>query len=380
MPPGGPPCVGNGKVIKWRSPPVTYRSQPPVQYTEAPSVCQTPPFSEMTDTQIELRRPKRADARPQLRQARRGRPRGVLDRRPRRRRSRRWPRRAGPVGIGTLYRNFPTRQALLEAVYLEEVEGKARAASKLSDVPPWDALSRWLHRYVGFAATKRALNEALVDVDPDSDALQACRAVLLEAGTVLVERRSARRRHPPGHDLCGRWPDGERDRDGADRRPRSSRSGCLSLALDGLRYRTGGYPGPRREGGAPGGVCRRRRPGRAGRRSPALAGRDLVCRLGAAGGGRASCAHEGRDDRAPHGRVAEAHGLAETILARGWPVGMCEFRVDGEAFVLDYASALWRARPLHLPAAGAGWRLGRAAACGRRRCSLWGRGDPRRTA
>jgi AcrR family transcriptional regulator len=95
--------------------------------------------------------------------------------------------RAG-VGIGTLYRHFPTRQALLEAVYVDEVEAMARAADELSGLPPWDALSLWLHQYVGFAATKRALNEALVQAAPDSDVLLTCRTALTRAGTGLIER------------------------------------------------------------------------------------------------------------------------------------------------------------------------------------------------
>ena len=95
--------------------------------------------------------------------------------------------RAG-VGIGTLYRHFPTRQALLEAVYVDEVEAMARAANELSALPPWDALSQWLHQYVGFAATKRALNEALMETDPNSNALLTCRTAIVGAGTTLVER------------------------------------------------------------------------------------------------------------------------------------------------------------------------------------------------
>jgi AcrR family transcriptional regulator len=95
--------------------------------------------------------------------------------------------RAG-VGIGTLYRNFPTRQALLEAVYVDEVEAMARAAEDLLVLPPWDALSEWLHQYVGFAATKRALNEALLETDPNSIALLTCRTAIITAGTALVER------------------------------------------------------------------------------------------------------------------------------------------------------------------------------------------------
>src|SRR5580704_13588322 len=95
--------------------------------------------------------------------------------------------RAG-VGIGTLYRHFPTRQALLEAVYVDEVEAMARAAGELEELPPWDALSEWLHQYVGFAATKRALNEALMETDPNSDVLLTCRTAITGAGTALVER------------------------------------------------------------------------------------------------------------------------------------------------------------------------------------------------
>jgi AcrR family transcriptional regulator len=95
--------------------------------------------------------------------------------------------RAG-VGIGTLYRHFPTRQALLEAVYVDEVEAIARAADELSELPPWQALSQWLHRYLGFAATKRVLNEALVEEAPDSNVLGSCRTAIIGAATALVER------------------------------------------------------------------------------------------------------------------------------------------------------------------------------------------------
>jgi AcrR family transcriptional regulator len=95
--------------------------------------------------------------------------------------------RAG-VGIGTLYRHFPTRQALLEAVYAGEVGALARAAEELSPLDPWDALAQWLRQYAGFAATKRALMEALLEAAPDSDVLLTCRTAILDAGTPLVER------------------------------------------------------------------------------------------------------------------------------------------------------------------------------------------------
>ena len=50
-------------------------------------------------------------------------------------------RRAG-VGIGTLYRHFPNRQALLEALYVNEVEEVCRSAAELDGGDPWEALSR----------------------------------------------------------------------------------------------------------------------------------------------------------------------------------------------------------------------------------------------
>jgi AcrR family transcriptional regulator len=98
--------------------------------------------------------------------------------------------RAG-VGIGTLYRHFPTRQALLEAVYADEVEAMARAADDLADRPPWDAVTEWLQQYVGFAATKRALMDMMLDADPTSDVLATCRTALARAGDELIGRAQA---------------------------------------------------------------------------------------------------------------------------------------------------------------------------------------------
>jgi AcrR family transcriptional regulator len=98
--------------------------------------------------------------------------------------------RAG-VGIGTLYRHFPARQALLEAVYVDEVEAMANAAAELEELPPWDALSQWLHQYVGFAATKRALMDMMLEADPDSDVLATCRTTLSRAGNELIGRAQA---------------------------------------------------------------------------------------------------------------------------------------------------------------------------------------------
>ena len=143
--------------------------------------------------------------------------------------------RAG-VGIGTLYRHFPTRQALLEAVYVDEVEAMARAATELEELPPWDALSEWLHQYVGFAATKRALNEALMETDASSDVLLTCRSAIIGAGTALVER--AQRAGVVRDDT--NVTDVVRMVGGIAMVPTEDpeqKKRLLELALDGLRYR-----------------------------------------------------------------------------------------------------------------------------------------------
>src|SRR3984893_17457401 len=70
-------------------------------------------------------------------------------------------KRAG-VGIGTLYRHFPTREALFEAVYRREVEQLSELAEQLkSDASPVDALRSWLRSNVELVATKKGMIAAL---------------------------------------------------------------------------------------------------------------------------------------------------------------------------------------------------------------------------
>ncbi|KIQ65416.1 TetR family transcriptional regulator [Kitasatospora griseola] len=94
-------------------------------------------------------------------------------------------RRAG-VGIGTLYRNFPTRRHLFEAVYANEVDDLGRVAAALADRPSWDALTAWLSRFVDYAMTKRAIREALQG--EETAVFLACRRSMYDAGTPLLER------------------------------------------------------------------------------------------------------------------------------------------------------------------------------------------------
>jgi AcrR family transcriptional regulator len=97
--------------------------------------------------------------------------------------------RRADVGIGTLYRHFPTRQALVEAVYLEEVGEVCRSAAELDDHDPWEALNRWFERFIPYIATKQALAHELQNyLDPDSPIFRDCRAQLFAAGEPLLKR------------------------------------------------------------------------------------------------------------------------------------------------------------------------------------------------
>ncbi|GLP69874.1 AcrR family transcriptional regulator [Streptomyces sp. SAI-126] len=93
-------------------------------------------------------------------------------------------RRAG-VGIGTLYRNFPTRRHLFESVYADEVNTLVRVAQELADREPWEALTAWLDRFAGYMVTKRAVREALND---ESEIFAACRESMYAAGGPLFAR------------------------------------------------------------------------------------------------------------------------------------------------------------------------------------------------
>jgi len=66
------------------------------------------------------------------------------------------------VGIGTLYRHFPNREALVEAVYRTELaEVSASAAELLAHHPPVAALRHWMNRYASFVAAKQGMAESL---------------------------------------------------------------------------------------------------------------------------------------------------------------------------------------------------------------------------
>jgi len=145
-------------------------------------------------------------------------------------------RRAG-VGIGTLYRNFPNRQTLLEAVYLEEVEALCASVADFDDLDPWDALAGWLRRFVDYMAAKQALAPALLDyVDRDAPVFQCCRKAMYTAGEPLLARAQAAGAARTDVDL----PQVIHLIGGITKMPTTDRGQLdhvLDIALDGLRYR-----------------------------------------------------------------------------------------------------------------------------------------------
>lgn len=94
------------------------------------------------------------------------------------------------VGPGTLYRHFPTRESLIEAVYHKEVEKLAAAEQELSaKLPPAEALRAWMLLFVDYIATKKIIAPALNTlVGGPSKVFEASYAQIHEAIRALVKR------------------------------------------------------------------------------------------------------------------------------------------------------------------------------------------------
>jgi AcrR family transcriptional regulator len=94
------------------------------------------------------------------------------------------------VGAGTLYRHFPTRDALLEAVYRSEVEKLAAAQQKFADtMPPVQALRAWMLLFVDYIATKQIIAPALNTlVGGPSKLYEGSRGLIQGAIDALVKR------------------------------------------------------------------------------------------------------------------------------------------------------------------------------------------------
>jgi AcrR family transcriptional regulator len=147
-------------------------------------------------------------------------------------------RRAG-VGIGTLYRHFPTRQALAQAVYRAQIEAIcAQAEQLLTASSPGEALATWLQSLVDFGATKRGLAEFLkASMQDDGSSLTWSKDAMRSSGGALLARAQQAGVVRPDIEIGDllrlahaiSWasestPEGTA---GANR--------CLSLLMDGLR-------------------------------------------------------------------------------------------------------------------------------------------------
>jgi AcrR family transcriptional regulator len=147
------------------------------------------------------------------------------------------------LGVGTLYRHFPNRNALVEAVYRHEVERLCQSpAALLSAHPPDVALQEWMGRFVEYAATKRGMSEALsAAVASGLPLFDRTRTQMLAALHRLIEACVAAGTIRPDADaedvlraMGGVWAMS----DGPEWREQARR--LLALLMDGLRYGASG--------------------------------------------------------------------------------------------------------------------------------------------
>jgi AcrR family transcriptional regulator len=150
-------------------------------------------------------------------------------------------RRAG-VGVGTLYRHFPSRQDLIEAVYVEEVEALCRSAEDCTGGSSWDALVHWFDRFVDYVATKKALlQELMATIGQDAQVFRTCHEAIFAAGQPLLDRAKRDGVVRPEVEFLDviRMVSGVTMIRNAD--PEDIRR-VLAMALDGLRYQAPAEP------------------------------------------------------------------------------------------------------------------------------------------
>ena len=100
--------------------------------------------------------------------------------------------RAAGVGSGTLYRHFPNRIALMEAVYRANVQRLCADGERLAATePPAQALLDWLRGFVTVVSEKRGLAAALTEEGRTSELFAQCHTMINATGAGLVERAKA---------------------------------------------------------------------------------------------------------------------------------------------------------------------------------------------
>ncbi len=97
--------------------------------------------------------------------------------------------RAAGVGAGTLYRHFPTRLALFEAVYRDSVERLCAEGERFAATePPAEALVHWLRDFVEVVSQKRGLAAALTEEGRTSELFAQCHTMINATGGELLDR------------------------------------------------------------------------------------------------------------------------------------------------------------------------------------------------
>ena len=95
------------------------------------------------------------------------------------------------VGVGTLYRHFPKRIDIVEAVYREDVDGLVDAAETfVAELEPWAALVAWLEAFVRYASTKRTFLSELHEAFEQNPQLQSRSRERIEGAVTLVLARA----------------------------------------------------------------------------------------------------------------------------------------------------------------------------------------------
>ena len=147
------------------------------------------------------------------------------------------------VGIGTLYRHFPTREALVEAAYRNELARLCDAVpGLLADLPPDQAMRMWMDRFVDYMTTKRDMADALrAVIASGGNPYSESRGRLITAVTTLLGAGAAagtlRPDVEPG-DVLTSLSGVSMATVGPEQRDRAGR--VLDLLMDGLRYRPPG--------------------------------------------------------------------------------------------------------------------------------------------
>ncbi|HET6877374.1 MAG TPA: TetR/AcrR family transcriptional regulator [Jatrophihabitans sp.] len=145
------------------------------------------------------------------------------------------------VGIGTLYRHFPSRDALIEAVYRHNVEVLCASAEELAaTLPPDEALAAWMQNFVAYVPGKKGMSAYLKSVvDADSDLFESTHARVRETVDRLMQAAVEAGTVRPGVDgmelLRGLSGVCLMTGAGSD----SGGATVAGLLMDGLRYRSG---------------------------------------------------------------------------------------------------------------------------------------------